>query len=481
MKKRLSLLLITFPCVTYGVVYPSYYQSFTSVTTIKRSVKITLPTPQPTSLCWDDYAFDLATKSDNFNVLLEEDLETATSMINNINNTMDAYINYMDSYNASINNACNSVWGTMSDAMCNVRKQQAAERANANSQHSYYVNSICSQRANLISFMQDAIKRWADKLENTINSIKKWLSSADKAANEWDYTKAINDYEEALPYLRELDWMDSIIQQIKSTIKDLQQLKDAEELAKKTEKEWNKLTEQYNEALEYGNEWNYEKAISILEKIIKNEWTIEWWDNYDLAKKALSIYKEWKKTLEEWEKHYQETWKVPTDENTSNLPELNQAILWMYEKWLTIFNEPQSFMAYNWLRRDEAAKFFVRFAKEVMWMTPDYSKQWCTFKDLDQAWPDLKDIIVESCQLGLFQWSNWKFMPTQQLTNAQALTVFMRLREWYKDESWSHFANNYYESAHAQWLLSDTPLDSKANFDLNTTRWDVAKMLFRWK
>ena len=118
-----------------------------------------------------------------------------------------------------------------------------------------------------------------------------------------------------------------------------------------------------------------------------------------------------------------------------NKSEIEQAINWMYDKWLTVFNEPISFHAYNWLRRDEAAKFFVKYAKEVMGMIPDYSKQWCSFKDLDQAWSDLKDIIVESCQLWLFQWNKWKFMPTQQLTNAQAITVFMRLREWYKDES----------------------------------------------
>lgn len=170
-----------------------------------------------------------------------------------------------------------------------------------------------------------------------------------------------------------------------------------------------------------------------------------------------------------------------TTKNTNNIPELNQAITWMYEKWLTVFNEPTSFMAYNWLRRDEAAKFYVQYAKQVMWRTPDYSKQWCNFKDLDKARPDLKDVIVESCQLWLFQWNNWKFMPTQQLTNAQAITVFMRLREWYKDEKGSHFANNYYESAHSQWLLYDTPLDNRENFDKYTTRWDVAKMLFRWQ
>lgn len=170
-----------------------------------------------------------------------------------------------------------------------------------------------------------------------------------------------------------------------------------------------------------------------------------------------------------------------TKDKVDNIPELNQAILWMYEKWLTIFNEPESFMASRWLRRDEAAKFYVQYAKQVMWKTPDYSKQWCDFKDLDEAWSDLKDIIVESCQLWLFQWNKWKFMPTQQLTNAQAITVFMRLREWYKDETGSHFANNYYESAHAQWFLFDTPLDYRENFDIYTTRWDVAKMLFRWQ
>lgn len=223
------------------------------------------------------------------------------------------------------------------------------------------------------------------------------------------------------------------------------------------------LTKNFNDALNYGKEKNYDKAIEVLKEIVSNEWTIER-DNYKIAKEAIRIFEE------------------AIEKNTKkDTPELNKAINRMYENWLTIFNDPESFMAYNWLRRDEASKFFVRYVKEVMWQIPDYSKQWCSFKDLDKAWPDLKDVVVEACQLWLFQWYKWNFMPDQFLTNAQALTVFMRLREWYKDESGSHFANNYYESAHAQWFLFDTPLDNKANFDVNTTRGDVAKMLFRWK
>ena len=227
------------------------------------------------------------------------------------------------------------------------------------------------------------------------------------------------------------------------------------------------LTEKFNNALNYGKEKDYNKAAELLNEIIAKEWSVEW-DNYKVAKQALKIFKE------AIEKNVEENVK-------NDIPEINRAISRMYDNWLTIFNDPESFMTSNWLRRDEASKFFVKYAKEIIGMVPDYSKQWCSFKDLDKARPDLKDIIVEACQLGLFQWSNWKFMPDQLLTNAQAITVFMRLHEWYKDESGSHFANNYYESAHAQWLLSDTLLDDKTNFDMNTTRGDVAKMLFRWQ
>lgn len=469
MKKWLAfLLLFAFPCVSYGVVYPYTNSSFSSrITTTTWSIKITLPTPQPTSLCWDEYAFQQATQDDLIKYISEDDLNTAISKINNMNSTLD-------SLNRALDNTYNTTCWTMSTALCNSRIQAKQQEIYSN-----YVPRICQQRTELISFMREAYERWYEELKNTTNNISKWLSSADEAANNGNYTKAINDYEEALPYLEKLDWMESVISQVKSTITNLKKAKELQEESEKTEKEWNKLTEQYNKALEYGKEWDYDRAIKTLENIIKNEWTVEWWDNYKLAKEALNIYKEWKKKLEEWEKYYQETWKVPTNGNNSNLPELNQAILRMYEKWLTIFNEPESFMASRWLRRDEAAKFYVQYAKQVMWKTPDYSRQWCNFKDLGEAWSDLKDIIVESCQLWLFQWSNWKFMPTQQLTNAQAITVFMRLLEWYKDETWTHFANNYYESAHNQWFLYDTSLDNRWNFDVYTTRWDVAKMLFR--
>jgi hypothetical protein len=93
----------------------------------------------------------------------------------------------------------------------------------------------------------------------------------------------------------------------------------------------------------------------------------------------------------------------------------------------------------------------------------------------------LKDIVVEACQLWLFQWYKWNFMPTDKLTNAQAITVFMRLIDWYKDESWDHFANEYYKIARESWLLKWLNLENRAYFDRETTRWEVAIMLYRWQ
>lgn len=159
--------------------------------------------------------------------------------------------------------------------------------------------------------------------------------------------------------------------------------------------------------------------------------------------------------------------------------ELEQAITWMYNNWLTIYQTPSAFMYNKWLRRDEATKFFVKYAKNIIWIAPDYNRE-CSFYDLDEARPDLKDLIVESCQLWLFQWYNWNFMPSQYLTNAQALTVFMRILKWWEDELWNHFADNYQIKAKQLWIIDWLPFNDRNQFDQNTTRWNVARLIFRW-
>lgn len=157
---------------------------------------------------------------------------------------------------------------------------------------------------------------------------------------------------------------------------------------------------------------------------------------------------------------------------------LEEAVSWMHSKWLTIFDNPTDFMAEKSLRRDEASKFFVQYAKEVMWLTPDTSKTSCNFTDLNQARPDLKDLIIESCQLWLFQWHNWKFMPTQSLTNAQAITVLIRMIDGQKDESQWHFWQKYFEKAQELRIMEWLSLNSTTKFDKLTTRWDIGNLIF---
>lgn len=158
--------------------------------------------------------------------------------------------------------------------------------------------------------------------------------------------------------------------------------------------------------------------------------------------------------------------------------QLNEAISRMNQKGLTKFDNATNFMATKSLRRDEASKFFVQYAKEIMWLTPDTSKNSCNFTDLSEARPDLKDIVKEACQLWLFQWSNWKFMPTQSLTNAQAITVLIRMVDSKKDETQWHFAKLYFEKAQELWIMDWLILNSTANFDKLTTRWDVGQLIY---
>ena len=46
--------------------------------------------------------------------------------------------------------------------------------------------------------------------------------------------------------------------------------------------------------------------------------------------------------------------------------QLNKAISWMNNNGLTKFTNATDFMASNSLRRDEATKFFVQYATEIL-------------------------------------------------------------------------------------------------------------------
>lgn len=106
---------------------------------------------------------------------------------------------------------------------------------------------------------------------------------------------------------------------------------------------------------------------------------------------------------------------------------LDNAITRAYTKKLTSFLATEDFKPNNSIRRDEAAKFFVNFAKLVGKTKYTVNANQCQFSDLNKAWSDLRNIITESCKLGIFKGTKGKFNPTDNLTNAEAIAVLMRI------------------------------------------------------
>lgn len=73
----------------------------------------------------------------------------------------------------------------------------------------------------------------------------------------------------------------------------------------------------------------------------------------------------------------------------------------LFANGLTKYNTISGFQPKNNITREQAAKFLVMFAKNVMGKKPNTSKK-VNFKDIDNADPTLKASIIESSQLGIF-------------------------------------------------------------------------------
>ncbi len=141
---------------------------------------------------------------------------------------------------------------------------------------------------------------------------------------------------------------------------------------------------------------------------------------------------------------------------------LDDSISWMYDNELTIHQSQNTFNANKSIRRDEAAKFFVKFAKKLNKTTYIKNYNQCIFSDINNSWSDLQDIVVESCMLWLFQWNRWKFYPQNQITNAEAITVLIRLIYWFQNEIWvNHRSDNYYKKANELNILQNVYMDNK--------------------
>jgi len=159
----------------------------------------------------------------------------------------------------------------------------------------------------------------------------------------------------------------------------------------------------------------------------------------------------------------------------TNTVELNSAISWMNQKWLTQYKNSSDFKTNKNIQRNEAAKFFSQFAKNIKLESATWTSTYCKkLKDVPNN--SLSGYIMDVCTRGVIQWSNGKFNPTATLSNQQAVAIIIRMIEWKKEESGKRWSDVYYQRAKELWLLDNISLDNRSD---SITRWNLGILLYR--
>lgn len=160
-------------------------------------------------------------------------------------------------------------------------------------------------------------------------------------------------------------------------------------------------------------------------------------------------------------------------------PEFVSAVNYMYSNWLTRYSDLNDFQQDVTLNREQAAKFFVEFAKVSKGKkVPSTVSQHCKFADLNEADSTLRASISQSCEMWIFKWTWGKFFPKQALTKAESLAVLVRIIKWVQDENVLPWRKNYFQVAKEMWYTKETNVIS---LDRKVSRYEIWLLLYRAK
>lgn len=178
-----------------------------------------------------------------------------------------------------------------------------------------------------------------------------------------------------------------------------------------------------------------------------------------------------------WEKVNQKNTTIPNNSEV-NQTEVNESILWLYNNWLTIFNNTTSFMSDELISREQASKFFSVFNNLI---NKDWAKSTenCTLKDIKNADHSLLQYINDSCAQWIILWNNGNFMPFWKLTKAQAITILVRIVKWKLNEWWMRRYQEYYNYANEIWLLNNLNYNETTIDGEYITRWEMSILIYR--
>jgi S-layer homology domain len=158
--------------------------------------------------------------------------------------------------------------------------------------------------------------------------------------------------------------------------------------------------------------------------------------------------------------------------------EFIQALQFWFEKWITKFKTIEDFKPYDKVTREQSSKMIGQFATEIFKKIPDESKS-CMFADIKSADYSLAPHIIQACKLGIMKGgSDGYFLPTQNLSKAQAIAVIIRLfNNGLLDESTTPWYRGYYEKAKELWLTKESNIEA---LDRPLTRYELVLLLYRF-
>jgi len=157
--------------------------------------------------------------------------------------------------------------------------------------------------------------------------------------------------------------------------------------------------------------------------------------------------------------------------------ELNAAILRWYTNDLTIYDNITDYQDNNLVLREQAAKLFYQSALVVEYDWDLYND--CTFTDITNVSSSLKENIKNVCNLGwLMKGNKWLFMPINNLSYAEAITVIARIAGIENITTQYARRTPYLSYVKNLWILKNTNI-SENTMENKITRWELIVLLYR--
>jgi hypothetical protein len=151
--------------------------------------------------------------------------------------------------------------------------------------------------------------------------------------------------------------------------------------------------------------------------------------------------------------------------------ELEQALKFAYQFGITKYDNLTEFKSESAVTREQISKMMLQFAK-TMDRSSNKGSFACAFTDMNLTDPTLTNYITDACTQGMIKWWDNKFHPQNSVTQAQAITMLMRVIDWSKTEPEQRWTP-YEQYAITQWYLKQAI--SQPNEVI--TRWELIVLM----